>query len=312
MAGQANSVSDLERAEHSSAVLAKRVSQVNTSGSQINPSTSDNQTNGTQKVRLLDSDGNPINSLHGAINIHDADVHHEPMNHFFYKEFESYTLASPIASQDSQMVVTDATGILVGDYIHLTDTANNNHEHDLLRVTVVSGTTITFNRKVDKAYAVATSTVKRMTTNMNLSGTLALPQIFTVLPSPGEVWHITALDFAIIDNVEMDDAKFGGITELTNGVVIRQHDSVNNEYETFSAWRNNQSFALDGFDVDYPTKAPAGSYGYRGSMDIHKQYGSIVRLANTDTETIAMEVLIQDDLSTLTSFRIKIHGHIEG
>lgn len=35
----ANSVSDLERAEHSSSVLAKRVSTVNTAGSQVNPAT---------------------------------------------------------------------------------------------------------------------------------------------------------------------------------------------------------------------------------------------------------------------------------
>ena len=41
--GNANSVSDLERAEHASSVLAKRVTSVNTVGSTINPATEEKQ-----------------------------------------------------------------------------------------------------------------------------------------------------------------------------------------------------------------------------------------------------------------------------
>ena len=54
----ANSVSDLERAEHSSAVLAKRVSTVNTDGTQINPATEE-----TLQAVLAASGGSTYNFI---------------------------------------------------------------------------------------------------------------------------------------------------------------------------------------------------------------------------------------------------------
>ena len=49
----ANSVSDLERAEHSSAVLAKRVSSVNITGTQVNPATEETLTAFKNKLPLI-------------------------------------------------------------------------------------------------------------------------------------------------------------------------------------------------------------------------------------------------------------------
>lgn len=258
-----------------------------------------------------DGYGNPIGSLKGALNTHDADVHTSPTNHYFFQDLANYTLALPIASQNTSLTVTNATGVVVGSRLHLTDTSNNNHDHDILLVTVVVGNVITVNRPIDKAYAVATTIVTRVTVEMTVLGSLASPQSFKLLPSPGEVWHLTSLDFSITDNVAMDDATFGGVPQLTNGTVIRLVDSVNSIYETFSHWRSNSSFNKDGFLTVYSSKAPSGVYGFSGSLDFHTRYGAIVRLANTTTETIYMEVLIQDDLSSLSTFEIKVHGHIE-
>lgn len=258
-----------------------------------------------------DGYGNPIGSLKGALNTHDADVHTNPVNHFVYQELATYTLSLPITSQNISLTVTNATGIIIGSRLHITDNANTNHDHDILLVTNVVGNVVTVNRPIDKSYAVATTVVKRVSIELNILGSLASPQSFRLFPSPNEVWHLTSLDFTMTDNVAMDDSTFGGLTQLTNGVVIRAVDVVNGGYETFSVWRTNASFVRDGFLTAYSSKAPAGVYGYNGSLDFHQKYGSIVRLANTATETSYVEVLIQDDLSGLSTFEIKFHGHIE-
>lgn len=52
--GQANAVSDLERAEHASSVLAKRVTAVNTVGTQVNPATEETLA-GQYSIRLDDT-----------------------------------------------------------------------------------------------------------------------------------------------------------------------------------------------------------------------------------------------------------------
>ena len=259
----------------------------------------------------MDGTGRPVNSLSGALNVHDADVHIHPVNHYFYQELATYALASPITSQNTSLTVTNATGIVAGSRLHITDTANSNHDHDILLVVTVVGNVVTVNRPIDKAYAIATTVIKRVTIEMTVVGSLASPQSFKLLPSPGEVWHLTSLDFSITDNAAMDDATFGGVPQLTNGVIIRGIDSTLNEYETFSHWRTNASFGKDGFSTSYSSKAPAGVYGFSGSLDFHTRYGAIVRLSNTTTEVSYMEILIQDDLSSLSTFEIKVHGHIE-
>lgn len=265
-----------------------------------------------QKGTLLrDGYGNPIGSLRNAINTHNADVHQNPINHYFYQSLATYTLSVPIAAQDISMTLTSVTGIVAGSRLHLTDSSTQNHDHDLLLVISVVGNVVTVNRPIDKAYAIATTSITRVNIDINTSGTVASPQIYILYPSPGEVWHLTSIDFSMTDATAMDDSTFGGLPQLANGVVIRAHDLVTGNYETFSHWRYNSAFNVDGFQTTYASKAPSGSFGYSGSLDFNQRYEAIVRLANTATESIQMELLVQDNLTGLSTFRIKAHGHIE-
>lgn len=247
----------------------------------------------------------------GALNIHDADTHIVPVNHFAYFEGATYTLSVAIASQSTSLALTAVAGLAVGDRLHLTDTATGAHDHDLLRITAIVGNVVTVNRPIDFDYAIATTTVQRVVVNMNVAGTLAAPISYVLKVTPGEVWHLTALDFNITDNAAMDDSLFGALAALTNGVVIRQVDVTNGTYQTFSVWKDNSSFIKDSFGVQYSTKAPAGSEGVRGTLNFHNVYGAIVRIANTSIEEMYVEILIQDNLSAITTFEIKFHGHIE-
>lgn len=279
---------------------------------------------GKEELILADSQGNRYvwngdaggiwtpTHLRGAFNIHDADPHWEPINHFMWQPISSTTITADITSQDTHINLTSVAGLVAGiSKLHLSDMATSAHDHSMLLVTNIVGNLVTVNRPIDHDFSVAGTIVDVVNTNMAVAGTLAAPVSFILIPSPGEIWHISSLNFSIIDNAAMDDSLFGSLPALTNGVVIRSVDSVNSVYESFSTWQANEDFGLDNFEVEYATKAPAGSYSFRGNMNVHEGYGSIVRLANTSDETVYMEVLIQDDLSTQTSFTIKMHGHIE-
>lgn len=253
----------------------------------------------------------PIGSLSGAINTHDADVHIHPLSHFVFKKGTTYTLASDAAVGATSLVLTSVVGLLVGDYLHITDTSNNNHEHCMPVVTNIAVNTITLDRPLDRIFLAATTTVDKVLINLGVAGTLASPQIYVLQPDPGSTWHVTSMSFTILDNAAMDDNTFGGLASLTNGVVFRVKDILSGTYTTLFKWKNNTSPVLDGFTTAYNARAPSGYYGYTGQIDGRNVYGAIFRLANTLTETSQLEILIQDDLSGLVDFKVKLQGHTE-
>jgi hypothetical protein len=78
---------------------------------------------------------------------------------------------------------------------------------------------------------------------------------------------------------------------------------------TFTNWKANRDFILDMFDVIYTDKAGPGLFGTRADGDFSDLEVSI---ALDSTKDDFLEILVQDDLSLLASFRIKAQGHVEG
>ena len=142
--------------------------------------------------------------------------------------------------------------------------------------------------------------------NVDGSGT---SQIFSINMNglqAGEKWHITRIILAITDATAMDDAKFGGITALTNGIVLRYKNTI---YKNIFNIKNNSEFALRAYDLTYSDKAPAGLFGLR----VRRSFGGpdkndvVIELAkDTDDE---LQLIIQDDLTGLSSFKIVAQGH---
>jgi hypothetical protein len=141
-----------------------------------------------------------------------------------------------------------------------------------------------------------------------LAGTLSNPIIFRLAPPAGIIWQITKVIISIIDNVEMDDGKFGGIAELTNGVVGRANTSAG-RLANITNWKKNGDLALDMFSLAYSTKGPGGSYGLRGEL-VFTEGAYIAELNGDNGEYI--DVYVQDDLTDLIDFRVKAQGRIFG
>ena len=238
-----------------------------------------------RKVYLHDGLGNPIGSFSGALNVHDADVHRIVINRAFSQQSATTTTFSSAATAgDTQIVVASATGFAVGDFIQMYGATDIEPVHR--RITAITGTTFTLDGPLDNSYAIGESVYIEII-NMAQIGTLASPQSFKVKPMIGEVWHLTRI------LIEMTHTSAG-----------------DNTYATFTNWKTNGDIVTDMYDVTYAARSGGGGAYGTNARGTFKNAGAIVYLDGTAGDYL--EILIQDDISSLTSFRIKAQGHVEG
>jgi hypothetical protein len=253
-----------------------------------------------------------VTSYRQAINVNNAWVNRKIVNETFHQHDGTTTLNSAATAGDTSLSVADTTGFIVGDEVKLEeDVAGVGvQEIGVMTITAVAaGTpgTLTLDRPLGFDYTTA-ATVSNVETNIAVSGTLASPQIFEIDPPLGTVWQFTRILFNITDQSAMDDAKFGGISALTNGVSLRATTEAGRTV-VFGNWKSNSDMKLDMFDVSYSDKAPAGFYGVTGRWTFTK--AEVVAELNGDSSPIQkLEVLIQDDLTGLDTFTMRGQGRV--
>lgn len=261
-----------------------------------------------QKVALTDGFGNPLKSFNGAINTHDADVHHSFINHYFHQHTATETtFAANAPAGSTQITLTSATGFAVGDTIHIQDGVT---EIVHPKITALVGTLVTLDRPIDNNYVIG-DTITKAIISMDVSGTLASPQSFKTFPASTDIWHIETITIELTHSTAGDNGLFGNLTALTNGVVLRIYNATTGLYTTLANWKTNSDIVVDIGNITYSARSGGGgSYGTNSIGNFKSNTGSVVFVDGTVGDY--MEILIQDDLSTLDSFRIKVQGHIEG
>lgn len=174
------------------------------------------------------------------------------------------------------------------------------------QVIAVNTNTITFDRPFDYAFTTS-ALVQRTTKELNVDWSTT-PQIYKISP----VWlnvkfDITKLIFHIEDDTAMDSGKFWGITALTKGVVLRKKDGV---YKSIFNAKTNGDFAHHCQEVQYDDKAPSGQYWFRAIKQIWGQdnHGVVIRLDPALNDEL--QVIIQDNLTTITEFHCIALGHV--
>jgi len=258
---------------------------------------------------LADENGVPYESLNGALNVHHADVHMMMFNELFHRHTGTdTTIAVAVVAGDTGFEVADASGFSVGDYMQL---SNGIVETTFPRITSILGNIIIGDRPLDQDMPVGAD-VSQVQVDMNVSGTLANPVIFTVNPDNTEHWHIVSFILSATFSTEADDGKFGNLAALTNGCTLRGYNGTAGVYRTFTNWKTNSDIKLDMYDLPYTDKAGGGgsTYGMNGNGDIRNRTGFAPKLDAVAGDRL--ELLIQDDLSGLASFKLKTQGHVEG
>jgi len=242
----------------------------------------------------------------GALSIHDADVHNTIINRYVHKELgASTTLSANSAINDYVITVTSAVGFSVGEYLHVNSTTE---EATHPRITGISGNDLTLDRRLDKAHFIGDEVNEAVVDMTSLVGAMASPQEYVAGPPTGEVWHVTRILFSMTHGTAGDNGLFGNLTALTNGVLLRAR--INGEYGTLTNWKTNGDIKTDMFNVEFDSRSGGGgAYGTSG-RGTFTETGAVLRLDGDNNDQF--EIYVQDDITTMDVFTMKVQGHVEG
>lgn len=263
--------------------------------------------------KISDGIGNPLSSYlnnstgNYVLNVHDADVHNQPVNQFFHQHTgvtTTLTTATNVLGDTYIIDVVSTAGFAIDDFIQIGAT---NHQGIKYQILALTATTITLDTYVDTSFPID-SVISVVDIEMNKLGTLATPQEYIIKPNPNQVIHVTRIIITMTHSSQGDDGLFGDLPPLTNGFLVRAN--VGGVYGTFTNWKTNEKMASDMYDLRYTTRSGGGgTYGTIGRGSFYK-LGVVVRLDGSRGDF--MEVYNRDDLTGLLSFEIKAQGHVEG
>ena len=217
------------------------------------------------------------------------------------------TLNTDTAVDDTTIDLTNAAGFVDGNIVGIFSGGEGQFYFGT-QIGAAVGNVITVDTPIDKVFESAISVVIRFTNDMTaVAGSLAAPQIFQIGPIGAAVEvDITRVMGYIQSATSMTDADFGDIAGgLTNGMAFRKSNGDNQNY-----WnaKTNGRLALICFDFVYTNNPPSGSSGarFRNTYAGSNKHGVTLRLEASET----LEILIQDDLTSLEVFNMMAQGHV--
>ena len=244
-------------------------------------------------------------SKEGVINVHSGPQIRDIVGSQVYLQTPILvtTLTAAANSQDRDIVVASTAGVLVGHKAAL-GVLGSTQRVPLTIVNIV-GNTLTLSVPLDLSYA-SGSTVVILSAALNVAGTAANPVVFVAAPPANATWHISRLTLNIVHGTAGDMGLFGDLAPLTYGVALRL--LIGGVYYTYTAWRTNGDIATDMYDLRFDTRSSGGgSYGTTARLDI-RDSDTVIEL-NGDTND-SFQILVQDDLSSLDDFQIRLLGHV--
>ncbi len=200
-------------------------------------------------------------------------------------------LTAPVSVGDEVINVSTGHGFTAAPGEQITLFEDNRYTQ--VRVTGVAADAITVEEPITAAFTVSGAAVVRGNILMNVDG------------SGGDViFQLNLRNFTIpIDLSKViitmqhgilvpDDAKFGGIGALTNGLFFKKEDGST---FSFGNYIKNQNFRHMGGTIDYTPNAPAGSNSTTITFDLKAIFGQVIRLRPTELDKIVG--IVRDNIS---------------
>jgi len=223
---------------------------------------------------------------------------------FFSKVIGSPILLTASAVLDSWTVsLTTGHGVLVGEQVVIYD-----YTDDRLYVgsALASATNIvTLDTPINYDYHSSHSIAIRSTKEMNVNGS-STRQVFSIAPPIQSSVDITRVMFQMTTTAFPEMDMFGDIAGgLARGIVMRSVNGINVNY--FNIKTNGEMVNLM-YDVNFYEAAKHGTNGLGGRMTYggKSKHGSVIRLGTGDS----LELIIQDNLTSILSFRMIATGHV--
>lgn len=214
-------------------------------------------------------------------------------------------VAAPTVYDTYTITTTDGTVFTIGNMVVLADEFKI-YFSEILNIV---GNVLTVSDPLPGVFAIG-SLARPIDIHMNVDGSVT--RQYYRLRAPGETQYfpytvdITQIMIQMITNTATQLSDFGDIAGgITNGVVLRKIDGLG--YNLWNA-KKNSDFAI--FANDYATYSalnPAGNYGIaaRYEMGGQNKHGAVIRIAPGES----LEVIIQDDLTSILEFRMMAQGH---
>lgn len=217
------------------------------------------------------------------------------------------TLAIGTSKNDTSIVLTSVASVDVGDYIIIFEPAINRVYKGY--ALSISGDTVSMDTPLDVDFS-AGAYVDVTVTNMNVDGSIG-KKVFGlrgVSEEPiGATLDITRLIFHCQTSGAVSLAKFGDLTALEHGIVLRKRDG--DYYDIFNVKSNGELASLMFDFTPYVATNPSqGQNGFLSRLTFAGQnkIGVTIRVMPGED----LEIIIQDDLSSLLLFEVIAEGHI--
>lgn len=179
----------------------------------------------------------------------------------------------------------------------------NTHRYMQARVKSVSTNAISIETPAAADFEIANSVVINGNSNLAVDGSVT-PVTFqfnmhgSTLPV-----DISSVGIHLKSTSAMDENTFGGAAALTNGVYLRREGSL---VYNFGNYISNSDFRDAGAEMEYPAKAPAGTYAVSASFYLPDVYTKEVRFNPRNSDIL--KAVVRDDVTDNTEMHIILFG----
>lgn len=215
------------------------------------------------------------------------------------------TLTNAVAIDDYNITVDDVSGFAADDYVSIFSVEDNRFY--LGNVTSILGSVVTLDTPMDFAFP-SGSFVTSGERNLNKDGSVT-PVTFGLRNTEetiGKTFDITRIIFSCLATSACDLSKFGNLSELPNGLVLRKKDGI---YQNIFNVKTNGELANLMYDltITQSTNPQQGQDGFIGRLTFAGQnkMGVAIRLSPGED----LQFIIHDDLTDLTVLNVIAEGH---
>lgn len=223
-----------------------------------------------------------------------------PLDLLFLDQVVTPTLSADTVVGNYTVDVVDATSLAVGQTVEIADTTNGSYFYQGTILSIAT-LTLTLDSPINRIYTTAAHTMVASVSDMAVNGSVT-PVVFAIEPLPAQSGDITRVIVEILDDADMDFETFGGLTALTNGLVMRVNNG-DGTYRNLWNFKSNGDITLQAFDYKFETNNGGGvrSFASRMTWAGQSKHGVAVRLDGALGEKL--EIIVQDDLTGLSSMR---------
>jgi hypothetical protein len=237
-----------------------------------------------------------------------------PFEAYLSREINDVTITSTTPPGENNFTLAPGHGFVVGDFLETYvewEVIPGTIMKRQMQLPVVAVATNDIITGVPVDALVSPTTVqfaKRVDVSINEVSTELLPAKFQFCPANGIVYDATRLVIEMVLSTQPDDALFGDIGALTNGMYFGFEGDAFVRYLVHV--KDNAGFRGTAYDVTYSVRSGGGgSWGMavRKTFAGQEKYGVAIRLNGPLNECFV--AVSQDDLSGLVQYRIKLMGH---